>query len=223
MDGDTVKTTWVGLAGASVGIGACLPQAPQAIITTYPDDPKIGGAHRLEVTISTPKMSRVIYAVDDTDTKEKGASWSMMLTMARSAPVGHLLEHKIVQLNPNVPEKTTNCVACAVSFAIMDDEIQVLDEYIRKYLKEHTLSNNTTMAVFRGLVVPNDLQQYGLSAKTKILKVIEAREAASRNNVEIVEITGERGAIGAVAAIGCFDLGPLVPAFQRMNWLDNDE
>ena len=40
VDGDTVKTTWVGLAGASVGIGACLPQAPQAIRTTYPDDPK---------------------------------------------------------------------------------------------------------------------------------------------------------------------------------------
>ena len=46
VEGDTVKTTWVGLAGASVGIGACLPQGPGTISTEYPDDIKIGGAHK---------------------------------------------------------------------------------------------------------------------------------------------------------------------------------
>jgi hypothetical protein len=41
VEGDRVLTTWVGLAGASVGVGACLPQGPGVIETCYPDDAKI--------------------------------------------------------------------------------------------------------------------------------------------------------------------------------------
>jgi hypothetical protein len=41
--------------------------------------------------------------------------------MARECPYGHFMEHKIVQLNPRCPTKTTNCVATAVSFAIRED------------------------------------------------------------------------------------------------------
>ena len=47
--GDRVRTTWVGLAGASVGIGACMPQGPGTIEAVYPDDAKVGGAHRISV------------------------------------------------------------------------------------------------------------------------------------------------------------------------------
>src|SRR5512137_1026152 len=65
VEGKVVKTTWVGLAGASVGIGACLPQGPGTIEAAYPDEAKVGGAHRIEVTLSTPKMIRVIFGVDD--------------------------------------------------------------------------------------------------------------------------------------------------------------
>jgi methanogenesis imperfect marker protein 11 len=207
VDGDRVVTTWVGLAGASVGIGACLPQGPGTIETVYPDDVKIGGAHKVEVSIVTPKLVRVIFAVDDTDTKEKGASWVLMLKMAREAPVGHYLEHKIVQLNPNVPEKTTNCVAVGVSFAVAERDLDALTAYVTKYVKDNTLSDNTTLAVFKGLKVPEEAVEYGRRAKREILKIPEARQVAERNNIKLIEITGKRGTIGAVAGIGCFDLG----------------
>ncbi|MDH7509076.1 MAG: DUF1743 domain-containing protein [Methanomassiliicoccales archaeon] len=207
VEGDCVKTTWVGLAGASIGIGACLPQASGTIETEYPDDIKIGGAHRIEVTITTPKMIRMIYAVDDTDTKEKGASWAMMLKMANSSPIGHFLEHKIIQLNPNVPDKTTNCVSVGVSFAVEERKADELTEYVIKYVKENTYSKNTTLAIFRGLKIPDELVRYGLEAKKNILTVDRAREVAEKNGVSLVEITGKRGSIGAVAGIGCFDLG----------------
>jgi tRNA(Ile2) C34 agmatinyltransferase TiaS len=139
-------------------------------------------------------MVRVVFAVDDTDTKEKGASWVMMLKAGRSSPFGHFLEHKIVQLNPNVPEKTTNCVSVAVSFAAEERDVQKIIDYIVKYIRENTLSKNTTLAIFQGL-------------KKTILTVDMARDVAEKNGVRLVEITGKRGAIGAVAAIGCFDLG----------------
>ena len=207
VEGDTVRTTWVGLAGASVGIGACMPQGPGTICAEYPDDAKVGGAHRIEVTVTTPKLVRAIIAVDDTDTKEKGASWVLLLKTARACPIGHFLQHKIVQLNPNVPEKTTNCVSVAVSFAIKEDEMDALVAWFVDKLREGTYSKQTTMAVFQGLKVPQGLVDYGLRAKREILTAADGHEAAEANGVRLIAVTGDRGTIGAVAGIGCFDLG----------------
>lgn len=207
VEGDHVRTTWVGLAGASVGIGACMPQGPGVIEAVYPDDAKIGGAHRIEVSVVTPKMVRVIYAVDDTDTKEKGASWVLMLKLANSAPLGHYLEHKIIQLNPDVPEKTTNCVAVGVSFAVEPKDLDALTEYVVNFVRENTFSENTTIAVYQGLVIPEGAKEYGLRAKKEIMKVEDAVKAAEANGIRLIEVTGKRGSIGAVAGIGCFDMG----------------
>jgi len=207
VEGDTVRTTWVGLAGASVGIGACMPQGPGTICAEYPDDAKVGGAHRIEVTVTTPKLVRVVIAVDDTDTREKGASWVLLLKTARTCPIGHFLQHKVVQLNPNVPEKTTNCVSVGVSFAIREDEMEPLVDWFVDRLREGTYSKQTTMAVFKGLKVPQALVDYGLRAKREILTAKDGREAAEANSVRLIAVTGERGTIGAVAGIGCFDLG----------------
>jgi methanogenesis imperfect marker protein 11 len=207
LEGNVVKTTWVGLAGASVGIGACLPQGPGTIEALYPEDAKVGGANRIEVTISTPKMIRAVFAVDDTDTKEKGASWVLMLKAAREAPVGHLLVHRIVQLNPNVKEKTTQCVAVGVSFAVEEKEFSTLRQHVIDYIKKGTFSQNTVLAIYKGLRIPEVVLKYGLRAKRELLKVEDAVSAAKEGKVELVEITGPRGAIGALAGIGCHDLG----------------
>jgi methanogenesis imperfect marker protein 11 len=207
VEGDMVKTTWVGLAGASVGIGACLPQGPGTIEATYPDDARVGGANRIEVTIATPKMIRAVFAVDDTDTKEKGASWVLMLKAAREAPVGHLLVHKIVQLNPNVKEKTTQCVAVGVSFAVVEKDFPELRRHFIEYIKKGTFSQNTVLAIIKGLRIPEMVRDYGRRAKSEVLTIQDAEYAARKGGVELVEITGPRGAIGAVAGIGCHDLG----------------
>jgi methanogenesis imperfect marker protein 11 len=207
VDGDTVRTTWVGLAGASVGIGACMPQGPGTICAEYPDDVKIGGAHRIEVTVVLPKLVRVIIAVDDTDTREKGASWVMLLNIARNCPIGHMLEHKIVQLNPNVPEKTTNCVSVGVSFAVSEKELEALIDHFVKEIGKATYSQQTTMAVYQGLKVPEAVVHYCERAKREILTADVAQKVAEENGVRLIEVTGRRGTIGAVAGIGGFDMG----------------
>lgn len=207
VDGDEVRTTWVGLAGASVGVGACIPQGPGTIRVEYPDDLKIGGAHKVEVTIVTKKMVRIVYAVDDTDTREKGATWAMMLKAGRSCPIGRFLEHKIIQLNPKVPNKTTNCVSVGISFAVEEKDLDKLNEWVIKYIAENTYSDDTTLAIYKGLKIPEEVKRYGIDAKRLILTKELAREVAARNGVELVEITGETGVIGAVAGIGCFDMG----------------
>jgi methanogenesis imperfect marker protein 11 len=207
IDGDNVRTAWVGLAGASVGIGACMPQGPGTICAEYPDEIRIGGAHRIEVTVVTPKLVRVIIGVDDTDTREKGATWASVLKLARSCPVGHFLEHKIIQLNPEAPEKTTNCTSSAVSFAIAEKEVEDLVQYFVEGVRKETLSDHTVVAAYVGLKVPDPLVKYGWEAKSILYNVDSAFRVAEQNGVRIFEITGRGGAIGAVSAIGCFDLG----------------
>jgi methanogenesis imperfect marker protein 11 len=207
IEGDNVRTTWVGLAGASVGIGACMPQGPGTICAEYPDDIKIGGAHRIEVAIVTPKLVRVIIGVDDTDTKEKGATWASVLKIAQGCKIGHFLEHKIIQLNPEAPNKTTNCTSSAVSFAVREKDVEELIQYFVDSVRRETMSHNTVVAAFIGLRVPEPLEKYGWEAKSILYKVDSAFQIAERNGVRLFEITGTNGAIGAVAAIGCFDLG----------------
>jgi len=207
IDGDNVRTAWVGLAGASVGIGACMPQGPGTICAEYPDEIKIGGAHRIEVTVVTPKLVRVVIGVDDTDTREKGATWASVLKLARACPVGHFLEHKIIQLNPEAPNKTTNCTSSAVSFAVLEKEVEGLVQYFVESVRKETFSDNTVVAVFVGLRVPDPLVKYGWEAKSILYSADSAFRVAEQNGVRIIEITGRNGAIGAVSAIGCFDLG----------------
>jgi methanogenesis imperfect marker protein 11 len=207
IDGDKVRTTWVGLAGASVGIGVCMPQGPGTICAEYPDDIKIGGAHQIEVTVVTPKLVRVLIGVDDTDTREKGATWASVLKIARASTIGHFLEHKIIQLNPEAPEKTTNCTSSAVSFAVPEKDVEALIQYFVDSVRKETLSDHTVVAAFVGLKVPDPLVKYGWEAKSILYKVDSAYRVAKQNGVHIIEITGKGGAIGAVSAIGCFDLG----------------
>lgn len=207
VEGNEVRTTWYGIAGASVGIGACIPQCKDVIRTEYPDDFRIGGAFRAHVDIITPKMVRVIIGLDDTDTKEKGASWVVALRLGTSCPIGRFIDHKIIQLNPKVPNKTTNCCSTAVSFAVKEEDIPALVEYCRDFIKENSYSEDAVMTVYKGLKVPEAVMKFGWDAKSIIFNIDDAIKIAEENGIQIISVTGMKGVIGAVAAIGCFDYG----------------
>lgn len=205
--GDRVETTWVGLAGASVGIGACLPQAEGVEKVEFLSDEQVGGGRQVEVRITTPVHHRLVIGIDDTDTKEKGATWVLGLKLARQMPHGLFLAHKIVQLNPHAPQKTTNCAATAVSFAVRPGDRQKAVDWTKDFVSRDTYSRETCIAVFDGLTIDQKLVRYGKQAKSRILSAGDAERHAKESHVSIYEITGRRGSIGAVAAIGCFDLG----------------
>jgi len=207
VDGDRVRTTWAGLAGASVGVGACLPQCRDVIETVYPDGYKIGGANHLQVEIVTPRMVRVIVGMDDTDTREKGATWVTAMKLGRQSPVGRFLDHKIVQLNPKAPNKTTNCCSAAVSFAVKEEEVPELVEYCTEFIRSDSFSQDTVATVFKGLRIPEELSRFGWEAKSTLFTEEDALAVAGRNGVQVIDVTGTKGVIGAVAAIGCFDMG----------------
>jgi len=202
-----VETTWIGLAGASVGVGACLPQAEGVEKVEYLSDELVGGSRKVEIRITTPVHRRLVIGIDDTDTKEKGATWVLGLKLGREMPHGILLSHKIVQLNPHAPQKTTNCASTGVSFAVRPEDVTNAVDWAKDFVARNTFSDQTAIAAYEGLDIPKKLVKYGASAKETILAIHDAEHAAKECGVHIHEITGRRGSIGAVAAIGCFDLG----------------
>ena len=66
-------------------------------------------------------MQRVLIGVDDTDTPEEGATWTLVHNIARAVEDEQsvYLSHTIVQLFP-VPYRTKNCVSIVVEFATTD-------------------------------------------------------------------------------------------------------
>lgn len=202
-----VETTWLGLAGASVGVGACLPQAEGVEKAEFLSDEEVGGSRQVEIRITTPVHRRLILGIDDTDTKEKGATWVLGLKLGREMPHGIFLAHKIVQLNPNAPQKTTNCASTAVSFAVLPEKVAEAVKWAERFVAENTFSDETVVASYEGIDVPATAVRFGAEAKDTILSIHDAEHAAERSGISVHEVTGRRGAIGAVAAIGCADLG----------------
>ncbi len=151
-------------------------------------------------TITLPRRSRVIVGVDDTDTKEEGATWSLVNNIARmvDGQPFRYVSHAIVQLYP-VKAKTKNCVATVVEFASLDDKTAV--RRFVELLENYSLSENTGMAVLKSFSA-DGLLQYGNAARSGEVTRAEALEAAEAAGA-VVPIDG-RGIIGAIASLPFF-------------------
>ncbi len=206
VDGDQVRVTYSGLAGAGVAaLSRGMAKGVKGVeVNDYGGGKKVGRA-----TLIVPKKEKLIVGIDDTDKSDEGATWSLVNELAneissRFRGVDYL-EHAIVQLYPQNPHKTQNCVAVAVSLAAPQGLWRKLINAFEEGLAKHTLSKETGMAFFRGIDVPKPLRDYADRAKASMVTIDDARAAAKANGVEAISITGERGLIGAVASIAYVD------------------
>lgn len=202
LEGGFVKVTYSGLAGAGVAaLSRGMAEGVDAVeISDWGGGKKLGRA-----TIVVPRKEKLIIGVDDTDKADEGATWSLVNEIACSASSSlsgvDYLEHAIVQLFPQNPHKTQNCVAVAASFAVPPGASPDVVRHFEKKLKECSLSKETGMAYWSGIVIPEALRLYADRAKTGMVSVEDAISAAAKSGVKTIEVTGRRGIIGAVAAI----------------------
>ncbi|MGQ9760108.1 MAG: methanogenesis marker protein 11 [Candidatus Methanomethylicaceae archaeon] len=205
IEGEKVKVTYSGLAGAGV---ATLTRAMAAGVEGV-DVMDWGGGSKLgRATIILPKKEKIVIGVDDTDRRDEGATWSLVNEIAYNLSIEmgvDYLEHSIVQLYPQNPFKTQNCVSISVSFAVFPDQKFQLIESFRRRLEESTLSNETGMAVFHGVIVDERLMDFARKTKLGMVELDEALTVASKCKVDLVKFKGERGLIGALAAIPFVD------------------
>lgn len=205
VEGDEVKVVHAGLAGAGVGAAMCRGMAEGVKRVELYD---IGGGSKVgRAAVVTPKLEKVVIGIDDTDTKEEGATWTLAnnVGMELSKMGYEYLDHVIVQLFPHNPNKTQNCVAIALVFAVKPGERDEIIEEARKMLKKHTLSDKTSMAILDGIEIPEKLREYAMAAKKSMIMLEDAEKIGEEIGIQFVEVTGPQGKIGALAALGLYD------------------
>jgi len=205
VEGDEVKVTHAGLAGAGVGAAMCRGMAQGVKRVELYD---IGGGSKVgRAAVVTPKLQKVVIGIDDTDTKEEGATWTLANNVGMELNrIGfEYLDHVIVQLYPHNPNKTQNCVAIALVFAVKPGEREKLIDKTREMLKKHTLSEKTSMAILDGVKIPEKLREYAMATKKSMMSLEEAEKVANEVGIELIEVTGSQGKIGALAAIGLYN------------------
>jgi len=204
VNGTEVITHWAGIAGAGVGISACLPQAPGVIRTEYPseNDLKPGGAHTCHTRIISPGYEKITIGIDDTDTKEEGATWVLALKCAEACRIEGVeyLNMRLIQFNPKVPEKTTNCVGSALNFAVLPEKIDELLGFVKEFIESNSVSKDTGIAVFKGIEF-EDESPYLKKIKTEVLNREECEAEAERLGIKYIDSAGSKGRIGALGAV----------------------
>jgi len=206
LDGEKVKVTYSGLAGAGVAaLSRGMAEGVEGVeVLEWGGGRKMGRA-----TIILPAKEKIIIGVDDTDEPEEGATWSLVNEIAYDLSKREgvdYLEHAIVQLYPQNPYKTQNCVSLGVSFAVPPSLREDIIHEFRDAVADRTLSDETAMAWFSGVNPPAALKEFAKKAKCGMVTVEEAEEAAGANRVKMFRITGTRGLVGAVAAIPYVEL-----------------
>ena len=205
IDGDEVKVTHAGLAGAGVGAGMCRGMGEGVKYIELLD---IGGGSKVgRATVVSPKLEKVVIGVDDTDVKDAGATWTMAhnLGVELKGLGFEYLDHIIVQLYPHNPHKTQNCVSIALTFAVESDKKQELIDKTIEILKRDTLSDKTAIAILEGLDIPEKLREYSIATKSGMMDVETAESVAAELNIPLIAVTGEQGKVGALAALGLYD------------------
>ncbi|KZX15072.1 hypothetical protein MBCUT_17390 [Methanobrevibacter cuticularis] len=205
IDENKIKVVHSGLAGAGVGAGMCRGMGEGVEqVEIYNEG---GGSKLGKAAVITPKMEKIVIGIDDTDTKEKGATWTMAhnIGLKLQEEGFEYLDHVIVQLYPHNPHKTQNCVSIALTFAVLPEKKESLIKRTIELLKKDTLSDKTAIAILEGLKIPEILIKYSMKAKTGMVSVEEAEKIAKELNIPLIPVTGDQGKIGALAALGIYN------------------
>ena len=202
---DEVKVTHSGLAGAGVGAGMCRGMGKGVKYIELMESG--GGSKEGRATVVTPKLEKVVIGIDDTDTKDAGATWTMAhnLGVELSKEGYEYLDHIIVQLYPHNPHKTQNCVSIALTFAVESENKDALINRVIGILERDSLSDKTAIAILEGLEIPEKLREYSIETKTGMMDVETAEKTAEELNIDLIAVTGDQGKVGALAALGLYD------------------
>jgi methanogenesis imperfect marker protein 11 len=197
VDKSEIAITYIGMGGGGVGAAACRSDA-QGVLRSRSDP--AGGGKIAGATIWLPRRQRVLIGVDDTDTPEEGATWTLVHNIAKKVEDDKsvYLSHTIVQLFP-VPYRTKNCVSIVAEFATSDPG--GLAARFEKLLRKYTLSEKTGMAVYSGFSPSEELLAYGRKVKRG---EITAGLTGDLKDPHLRIVMNGRGIIGAVAALPFF-------------------
>ncbi|OPY22919.1 MAG: hypothetical protein A4E23_00642 [Methanomethylovorans sp. PtaU1.Bin073] len=200
VEGNEVHITYAGLGGGGVGATKCRAFAQGVLRCNYSES---GGGRAAKGTVVVPRRERVLIGIDDTDSKEKGATWTLTHNIAKEldCPEAVYLSHSLVQLFP-VSARTQNCVSTVLEFGCVDEDAKKeLLESIKAALLKYSVSPQTGMVVLPNFSAHN-IYPYSRKCRSGELTREYALQYAKDNGVEIW--MNGNGVIGALASLAWF-------------------
>jgi methanogenesis imperfect marker protein 11 len=200
VHGDEVEITYVGLGGGGVGATRCRAFANGVLRYNISES---GGEKCARGTIIVPRRDRVLIGIDDTDSKEIGATWTLTHNIAKklNCQEAVYLSHALVQLFP-VPERTQNCMSTVLEFGCVDEKAKSwLVNAFKKTLKKYSASTQTGMVVLSDFYAKG-LYEFSNRSRTERVSKVEALQCARENGVGV--LLDGNGVIGALASLPWF-------------------
>ena len=199
VNDDEIEITYSGLGGGGVGAPTCRAYANGVLRCNITES---GGGKRASGTIVVPRRERVLIGIDNTDSKEVGATWTLAHNIADAVDSNEhkYISHTLVQLYP-VPDKTQNCVATVLEFACTRGAREELLDMIKEGLLEYSVSQETGMVALSDFDA-SALMEYSRLCRSEMISKELTLKTAHDNGVEIC--IGGKGIIGALAALPWF-------------------
>ncbi len=159
----------------------------------------------VEGDVWTRAMVHVTIGIDDTDSKDGGATFALALALLTHVTriKGVLpISHHIAMLNPDVFLKTGGNSASFIEVAVVPDQLENISDKVRRFVADESLSHEWGVAIHTGLGVPRYLREYGRLVRDQVISRTIAEATAEKFNIVLAGGNGVIGALGAVALAG---------------------
>jgi hypothetical protein len=150
----------------------------------------------------TRALNHVTIGVDDTDSKEGGATFALALALLTHVTriKGVLpISHHVVMLNPDVFAKTAGNSASYIEVAAPPDRVIEVMEKTRRFVADEALSPEWGIAIRVGISIPGGLREYGRLVREEVITRAVAEATAELFGIDLHGGSGVIGALGAVA------------------------
>lgn len=151
--------------------------------------------------VYTKAMTHVIIGIDDTDSKDGGATFALALGLLQYlSKFGGVIpiSHRVVMLNPEIKLCTGGNSASFIEIAAEPEEIEHITEIAARFVEEESGSEDYGFALKTGFTISGSLREYGNSARFGEIDISAAKKTAKENEIYL---KGKRGRIGALAAV----------------------
>lgn len=155
----------------------------------------------VEGSVRTRALTHVIIGIDDTDSREGGATFALALALLQHLETmkGVLpISHHLAMLNPEIKDKTAGNSCSYIEVAVTPGMCVRVRDRALVFVESETLSGEWGMAFRQGFMISPSLRMYGRRAREELVSREDAEAVALQENVEIF---GGRGVIGALAAV----------------------
>jgi len=163
---------------------------------------------------------RILVGIDDTDNKESRGTGFLSRQLAKRiqeeklGKVDGITRHQLF-IHPDIAYTSQNSSAC---LDVSTEKKEELNNYCENFVRaESANGSDAGLCIANWNTATDDIQEWGRRAKVEVLKLEDAINIATNNNIYLEGFTGILiGQIGALAAVGLRKRGN----DGRFIWLD---